>query len=93
MLSSTTPKTQSDGWSTSYYELPKGSAELQDLIEHRGMNFSVGNMFKACYRLGQKDGASTMYDLKKIKWYVEREIAREESRITDKADQYAHAQV
>ena len=74
MPSSTTVK--SDGWSTSYYELPPGAAELQDLIEYREMNFSVGNIFKACYRLGRKDGATTLYDLNKIKWYVEREIIR-----------------
>ncbi|MGA0397425.1 MAG: hypothetical protein ACO3O3_09700 [Ilumatobacteraceae bacterium] len=77
MPSSTTVK--SDGWSTSYYELPEGASELQDLIEHRGMNFSVGNIFKACYRLGRKDGATTLYDLNKIKWYAEREIARLEA--------------
>ena len=48
--------------------------ELQDLIEHRSMNFAVGNIFKACYRLGTKN--DNMYDLNKIKWFVEREIAR-----------------
>lgn len=69
-------KVTSDGWSTSYYELPKGAKELQDLIEYRQMNFSVGNIFKACYRLGRKDGATTLYDLNKIRWYVDREIAR-----------------
>ncbi len=74
MPSSTTVK--SDGWSTSYYELPRGASELQDLIEYRQMNFSVGNIFKAAYRLGRKDGATTLYDLNKIKWYVNREIIR-----------------
>jgi len=75
-MPSSTTKTKSTGWSTSYYELPSDATELQDLIEHREMNFSVGNIFKACYRLGRKDGATTLYDLNKIKWYVEREIAR-----------------
>jgi hypothetical protein len=77
MPSSTTVK--SDGWSTSYYELPRDASELQDLIEHRQMNFSVGNIFKAAYRLGRKDGATTLYDLNKIRWYAEREIARLEA--------------
>ena len=77
MPSSTTVK--SDGWSTSYYELPRGASELQDLIEQRQMNFSVGNIFKAAYRLGRKDGATTLYDLNKIRWYAEREIARLEA--------------
>jgi len=40
------------------------------------MNFSVGNIFKAAYRLGRKEGADTLYDLRKIMWYAEREIAR-----------------
>jgi len=71
-----TKQTKSDGWSTSYYELPPGAKELQDLIEYRNMSFAVGNVFKAAYRLGRKDGATTLYDLNKIKWYAEREIAR-----------------
>lgn len=75
-MPSSTTKTKSTGWSTDYYELPEGAKELQDLIEYREMNFSVGNIFKACYRLGRKDGATTLYDLNKIRWYVEREIAR-----------------
>lgn len=74
-----TEKTKSDGWSTNYYELPSNATELQDLIEYRQMNFAIGNCFKACYRLGRKDGATTLYDLNKIKWYVEREIARLEA--------------
>lgn len=41
---------KSDGGSTSYYELPEGSKELNDLIEHKGMSFALGNIFKACYR-------------------------------------------
>lgn len=37
----------SDGGSTSYYELPAGATELNDLIEHKGMSFTLGNIFKA----------------------------------------------
>ena len=64
------------GWSSGYYELPEGAKELQDLIEAKNMNFAIGNIFKACYRLGNKRGTSTIYDLKKILWYVQRELAR-----------------
>ena len=64
------------GWSTSYYEIPEGAAELGDLIEHKGMNFNVGNIFKAAYRLGDKSGTTELYDLNKIKWFVQREIDR-----------------
>jgi hypothetical protein len=42
-----------DGWSSDYYKLPNDASELGDLIEHRNMNFNVGNIFKAAYRLGK----------------------------------------
>ncbi|APY14339.1 MULTISPECIES: hypothetical protein [unclassified Brucella] len=62
----------SDGGSTSYYELPAEATELNDLIEHKGMSFALGNIFKACYRFGEKDAASRMYDLNKIIYFAER---------------------
>ena len=64
------------GWSSSYYELPEGATELADLIEHKRMSFNIGNIFKAAYRLGGKQGVDELYDLNKIKWFVEREIHR-----------------
>lgn len=66
----------SGGWSSDYYVLPEGAYELGDLIEHKNMNFNVGNIFKACYRLGNKGGTTVMYDLDKIKFFAEREIKR-----------------
>ncbi|WP_235912514.1 hypothetical protein [Brucella anthropi] len=56
------PAGTSDGGSTSYYELPAGATELNDLIEHKGMSFAPGNIFKACYRFGEKDAANRMYE-------------------------------
>ena len=64
------------GSTPSQYALPTDAKELQDLIEHREMNFAVGNIFKACYRLGTKDGVSAEYDLNKIIWFAERELTR-----------------
>lgn len=64
--------TTSDGGSTDYYRLPKGATELNDLIEHKRMSFALGNIFKACYRFGEKDAASRMYDLNKIIYFAER---------------------
>lgn len=64
------------GWSSDYYKLPDGAVELQDLIEYREMNFSVGNIFKAAYRLGHKDGTDAEYDLRKIIWFAQRELDR-----------------
>lgn len=64
------------GSTPSQYALPPGAKELQDLIEHREMNFAVGNIFKACYRLGTKNGVSAEYDLNKIIFFAKRELAR-----------------
>lgn len=69
-------KQSSDGGSTSYYQLPEGATELFDLINHRNMNFSVGNIFKACYRMGEKEGIDDIYDLKKIIFMAEQELKR-----------------
>lgn len=73
-----------DGWSSDYYKIPPGATELGDLIEHRNMNFNIGNIFKAAYRLGSKPGVSDIYDLKKILWFVDREIKRIEKSKDDK---------
>lgn len=67
-------KQTSDGGSTSYYELPPGATELNDLIEHKNMSFAVGNIFKAAYRLGQKEGAEEEYDLRKIIYFANRRL-------------------
>lgn len=64
------------GWASSYYELPEGATELMDLIEYRGMSFAVGNIFKAAYRLGNKEGTTAEYDLRKIIWFAQRELDR-----------------
>jgi hypothetical protein len=64
------------GWSSSYYRLPTGATELQDLIEHKDMNFAQGNIFKAVWRLGEKTGTSKEYDLEKIIWFAQRELER-----------------
>lgn len=69
---------KSDGGPTSYYELPEGARELNDLIEYKQMSFALGNIFKACYRYGEKDSASRLYDARKMKLFAERLIAIEE---------------
>ena len=67
-------KITSDGKSTEYYDFPTGSVTLNDLIEHKNMSFAQGNIFKAAYRLGQKNGIDELYDLNKIIYYAERMI-------------------
>jgi Cu/Ag efflux pump CusA len=64
------PKTQekikSDGGSTKYYELPPNPKEFKN------MNFALANIFKACYRFGEKDGAEKLYDINKMIYFAER---------------------
>lgn len=69
---------KSDGGSTSYYLLPQGATELNDLIEHKQMSFALGNIFKACYRLGEKHGTDAIYDLNKIVYFANRLIKQAE---------------
>lgn len=69
-------KHTSDGGSTAYYDLPPNCKDLQDLVEYRNMNFSIGNIFKACYRLGRKTGQDDLYDINKIIYFAEREKIR-----------------
>jgi len=64
-------KIASDGLSTSYYEIPKHAEELRHLISHKGMSKSRGDIFKACYRLGEKDGTEILYDLNKMKFFID----------------------
>ena len=64
-------KIESDGLSTSYYSIPAHATELRHLISHKGMSKSRGDIFKACYRLGEKAGTDVMYDLNKMKFFIE----------------------
>lgn len=66
----------SDGSTASYYELPTGASELQDLISHRDMNAQIGEIFRACYRYGQASHSPRLRDARKIKFYIDAEIAR-----------------
>lgn len=65
-------KIVSDGKATAYYDFPVGAVTLNDIIEYKEMSFARGNIFKAAYRLGEKDGIDDEYDLNKIIYYAER---------------------
>lgn len=69
-------KHTSDGSTASYYELPEGARELQDLISHRDMNAQLGEIFRACYRYGLASHSDQMRDAKKIRFYIDAEIKR-----------------
>jgi len=68
-------KEEPGGSTPSQYALPTNASELQDLIEYRAMNFAVGNIFKATYRLGNCGHSDKVRDLRKIAWFANRELA------------------
>ena len=72
-------KITSDGSTASYYELPRGAKELQDLISHRNMNSQIGEIFRACYRMGRAAHSDELRDAKKILFYAKAEVARLEA--------------
>ena len=67
---------KSDGSTASYYELPHGCTELQDLISHRNMNAQDGEMFRAIYRKGMASHSDALRDAKKVLFYAEAEVKR-----------------
>ena len=58
-----------------YGSHPSG-VECITIVEH--MNFNVGNVIKYVWRAGLKPGVDAIEDLKKARWYLEREISRQE---------------
>ena len=58
-----------------YNSHPSGT-ECIDVVEH--MNFNVGNAIKYLWRTEYKNG---LEDLKKARWYIDREIQRLEKGI------------
>ena len=69
----------SDGSTASYYELPEGAKELQDLISYKDMNAQMGEIFRGTYRYGQASHSDRLRDAKKIKFYIDAEIKRLEA--------------
>ena len=54
-----------------------GIYEAINVIEAWELNFSLGNVVKYISRAGIKDPNRCIEDLKKAKWYLEREIERQ----------------
>jgi len=71
----------SDGSTASYYELPEGASELQHLISHKDMNAQIGEIFRAAYRYGESSHSDMLRDAKKIRFYIDAEIARIENNL------------
>lgn len=59
----------------------RGKIEVIDFIEDKGLNFHLGNVVKYVARCGHKKSAGksadakALEDLKKARWYLDREIA------------------
>ena len=51
-----------------------GNIEVIDFIEDQQLGFCLGNAIKYIARAGKKDPNKYVEDLKKAKWYLEREI-------------------
>ncbi len=50
--------------------------EAIKVIEAWGLGFCLGNAVKYIARAGKKPGADLLDDLRKARWYVDREIGR-----------------
>lgn len=60
------PSHYAEGWSN--------GAEVIDITEN--LNFNRGNAVKYVARAGRKDAMKTIEDLKKARWYIDRELKR-----------------
>jgi hypothetical protein len=64
-----------------HYSAHPSGIECIEIAEH--MNFCRGNVVKYIWRASEK--GSELEDLKKARWYLDREIARLESRLETRA--------
>jgi hypothetical protein len=53
--------------------------EAIKVIEAWGLNFHLGNTVKYISRAGRKHKDATIEDLRKARWYLDREISNRES--------------
>lgn len=60
------PSHYAEGWSN--------GAEVIDITEN--LNFNRGNAVKYIARAGRKDAMELIKDLKKARWYIDRELKR-----------------
>jgi hypothetical protein len=58
----------------------RGDIETIDVIEAWGLGFHLGNAVKYISRAGHKSAAAELEDLRKARWYLDREIARREAK-------------
>ena len=78
--------TTSDGTTASYYQLPPGCTELQDLISYRNLNAQDGEIFRAIYRKGRASHSDELRDARKVLFYAQAEVKRLEQAHVMPAD-------
>ena len=67
-----------------------GKIEVIDFIEDKELNFNLGNVVKYVSRCGRKKSsgksmdAKALGDLKKARWYIDREITTREKGMEKK---------
>jgi hypothetical protein len=76
MVNTAAAKVTSNGATASYYQLPAGATELQDLISAKDMNAQMGEIFRAVYRFGEVAHSPKLRDIKKIIFYANEELKR-----------------
>lgn len=64
----------SDQINPGHYRGFSNGAQVIDIAER--LNFNRGNAIKYIARAGRKEGADTVTDLEKARWYLDREIQR-----------------
>ena len=62
-----------------HYNTHPSGVECIDIVEH--FTFNLGNAVKYVWRNGLKSSSTAVEDLKKARWYIEREIARLEKKL------------
>lgn len=77
---------RSDGSTASYYQLPPGCTELQDLISYRNLNAQDGEIFRAIYRKGRASHSDELRDARKVLFYAQAEVKRLEALAAMPAD-------
>ncbi len=66
-----------------HYTLPNGM-QVYDVTQH--FDFTVGNCIKYLMRAGNKEGESSLDDLKKCQWYLSQLIEKEELKHEDRPE-------
>lgn len=59
-----------------HYGGAENTYEAIKIIEAWDLGFNLGNTVKYISRAGKKDPAKTLEDLKKARWYLDREIQK-----------------